>query len=66
MIVQEKRTFETTTYLEAVDAAALGLGWVWSVLLSPPQIPAGLHYNSGDFELEEKNSVKSSGILRTI
>ena len=46
-----------------------------SVLLSPPQIPAGLkgflrnpagpHYNFGDFELEEKHSVKSSGILRT-
>ena len=26
MIVQEKRMFETTTYLEAVDAAALGSG----------------------------------------
>ena len=59
-----------------------------SVLLSPPQIPAGLkgflgipedswgflripedssglHYNLCDFELEENNSVKSSGILRT-
>ena len=49
-----------------------------SVLLSPPQIPAGLkgflgipedssglHYNLSDFELEENNSVKSSGILRT-
>ena len=37
----------------------------WTVLLSPPQIPAGLHYNFGDFELEEKNSVKFWGILRT-
>ena len=36
-----------------------------AVLLSPPQIPAGLHYNFGDFELEEKISIKSSGILRT-
>ena len=49
-----------------------------AVLLSPPQIPAGLkgflgipedssgvHYNFSDFELEEKISVKSSGILWT-
>ena len=44
----------------------------------PPQIPAGLkgfleipedssglYYNFSDFELEEKNSVKYSGTLRT-
>ena len=30
-----------------------------------PQDSSGLHYNFSDFELEEKNSVKSSGILRT-
>ena len=48
---------------------------VFSVLLSPPQIPwgfrripqdsSGLPYNFSDFELEENNSGKSSGILRT-
>ena len=49
-----------------------------SVFLSLPQILAGLkgflgipeefsqlHYNFSDFELEDKNSLKSSGILRT-
>ena len=48
-----------------------------AVLLSPPQIPAGLTgflripqdssgllYNFGDFELVEKNTDKSLGILR--
>ena len=30
-----------------------------------PQDSSGLHYNLSDFELEENNSVKSSGILRT-
>ena len=29
------------------------------------RIPAGLHYNLDDFELGEKISLKSSGILRT-
>ena len=29
------------------------------------RIPAGLHYNLDDFELGEKFSLKSSGILRT-
>ena len=51
---------------------------LYAILISPPQIPAGLkgflgipedssglHYNLSDFELEEDNSVKSSGILRT-
>ena len=49
-----------------------------TVLLSPPQIPAGLkgflgipedssglHYNLSDFELEENNSVKSSGVVKS-
>ena len=28
--------------------------FISSLLLSPPQIPAGLYYNFGNFELEEK------------
>ena len=30
-----------------------------------PEDSSGLHYNFSDFELEEKISVKSSGIVRT-
>ena len=30
-----------------------------------PEDSSGLHYNLSNFELEENNSVKSSGILRT-
>ena len=33
--------------------------------LGIPEDSSGLHYNLSDFELEDNNSVKSSGILRT-
>ena len=36
----------------------------WGFLRIPEE-SSGLHYNLSDFELEENNSVKSSGILRT-
>ena len=48
------------------------LHWHWKQYFSVPhrflqdsKDSSGLHYNLSDFELEENNSVKSSGILRT-
>ena len=63
MHLSEKNDFVQYTILQSKHHNG-----VYMQYFSVPQIPqdsSGLQYNFSDFELEEKHSVKSLGILRT-